>query len=139
MPFKSSLKLNAKIFNPQERKRAFSRVPSKAARAFRDSTKKAMLESNPTGNLVKKRSGKGFQRFHRQSRRGERPSPDTLNLVNSITAQKTGGMSAKTQITAEYGARLQEDLNRPIMSDADVEKAEKDFVEIGKKTVQGLL
>ena len=98
-----------------------------------------MVESKPSGTVYSRRRGAGFTRGHRASRRGERPSPDTMNLVNSVVSQKTGELSAKTEVTADYGEILQKKLNRPVMSETDVKEAEKSFEQKTNKALISLL
>jgi hypothetical protein len=91
---------------------------------FKQSTKQKMIQGPHTGKTYARKSGKGFRRFHRASTKGERPSPDTFKLVNSIESRRIGEL--KTEITANtpYADILQEKLDRPIMTEKDAKEAE---------------
>lgn len=135
MSFKTSVKLDARIFNDAARRQALSSVLSKNAKEFKDATRRKMVESSPSGTLYEKRRGRGFTRSHRASRRGERPAPDTGTLANAVEDVRTGEFSRAVQIAnrinpesggdaRDYAEKLQNRLDRPIMSDEDRRIAE---------------
>lgn len=132
----TTVTFSSPIFNTNQLRETLSRIPMESARKFKDSTKRRQIESRPQGELVEKRSGAGFRRFHRASRRGQRPSPDTLTLVNATTSERTGEFSAETfiapkvnpenkELASVYAERLQNNLDRPIMSEQDAKLAQK--------------
>lgn len=154
MPFKSNLKLDAGIFNAPERKRVFSNLPMRAAREMKESLRKKMIDSRPAGRVViyegENSRGTGFGRRFRRSARGQRPAPETTTLSSAFQAKRTGDNSAVVDIAdkinprngesaKDYGARLQEEMARQVMTKADVEEAEKDYAVRSKNAIAGLL
>ena len=150
--FKSILKLDAKIFNKSARKSAFSSVVSKSARNFKESTRRKMVESAPSGRIERYLggAGKGFTRGFRRSAKGQRPAVETSTLINAIDARKTGELSAVVDIkdvrnprngesARDYAERLQTKMNRKIMTKQDVDEADKDFQDRANKALISLL
>lgn len=147
--FKSNLKLDAKIFNKAERKRAFSNLPMRSAREMRKSLKKKQLDGKPSGRIETVGRGRGFQRRFQRSRRGERPANETMTLNNAYSAKRTGDNSAIVEIedkinpnngesARDYAERLQK-MGRLVMTEEDVAEAEEDFITRGKETLRDLL
>lgn len=86
----------------------------------------AMVAGPHTGVLYPRKSGLGFRRFHRASARGERPAPDTTNLINSVESTKLSALRYSVFVDdakAPYGKWLQnpEGLDRPIATLEDAE------------------
>jgi hypothetical protein len=131
----TKVNLTSQIFSPAFRQ-ALSAVPNKMAREFKQSTKDKMIRQSPQGKVYeKKKSGKGFKRFHKASAKGQRPQPDTLTLVNALSSQRTGEFSAlvdvKNRINPEnqedardYAEILENKLARQIMGKDDVRVAQ---------------
>lgn len=154
MSFKSNLKLDAKIFDPAERKRAFSNLPMRAAREMRNSLRKKQLDSKPSGRIERyedgRSRGRGFERRFRRSAPGQRAANETTTLNSAYTATKTGDNSATVEIAdkinpkngesaRDYGARLQNKMNREIMTAADVAEAEVDYQKRSESALRDLL
>lgn len=155
MSFKSKLNLDAKIFDPEERKRAFSNLPMRAAREMRNSLRKKMIDGKPSGRVEHyeddRSRGRGFERRFRRSRRGERPAVETTTLSSAFTATRTGDNSAVVEIAdkinpkngesaRDYGARLQSPaFGRQVMTDEDVKEAQEDYDRRAKDTLRDLL
>lgn len=140
MSFKSALRLDAKIFNASERRRAFRKVVSQSAKAHRRALQEKMIYGPHTGRVTTrgKSRGDGFTRRHQASREGERPAPDTNTLINSISSEMTGELSAKVEIEAEYGEILQKG-GRLVMTETDVAEADKDFDTRARRALIDLL
>lgn len=126
----------AKIFDKASRSQGFTSLISREAKEFKVDTKERMIEGPASGRVYEKHpGGRGFTRSHRASRRGQRPAPDTLTLVNAISDRRLSDYSAEVyvaerinpengEIASDYAERLQTQLDRPIMSPLDAEKAE---------------
>jgi hypothetical protein len=127
MAFRSTLKLDSKIFDKAARRREFSQIVRTSAKEFRQAIRDKMINSPHTGRLYERRGGAGFRRRHQASRRGERPAPDTFRLVNSVVDAKTGEFSASVEVKADYGEILQREHEREIMTENDVREAEQEF------------
>lgn len=154
MSFKSKLNLQAKIFNPAERKRAFSNLPMRSAREMKNSLRKKQLDSKPSGRVESYKGdqsrGRGFRRRFQRSAPGQRPANETTTLNSAFTATKTGDNSAIVEIAdkinpktgksaKDYGARLQNKMNRQVMTKQDVKEAEQDFVARSKTALRDLV
>lgn len=133
MSFQSTLKLDSRFFDPAERQKAFSSAAYEAASDFRADLKQKMEESIPAGNEVSIGRGTGFETRFRRSRKGQRPAIQTRKLISSIFAYRRGDFSASTEVTAEdergrnIGEKLQNEMDRLVMTDEDVAEAEKNF------------
>ncbi len=142
MTFNSKLKLDAGIFNAPERKRVFSNLPMRAAREMKESLRKKMIDSRPAGRVViyegENSRGTGFGRRFRRSARGQRPAPETTTLSSAFQAKRTGDNSAVVDIAdkinprngesaKDYGAELQSDFARLVMTPEDVSEARESF------------
>jgi len=152
MSFKSKLNLEAKIFNPDERKRAFSNLPMRAAREMRNSLRKQSLASKPAGRIERYEDssrGRGFQRRFQRSAPGQRFANETLTLLNAYDAKRLGDLSALVEIAdkinprnganaKDYGAELQE-REREVMTESDVAEAKADYDRRAKDTLRELL
>lgn len=126
-----TVKLDSKIFDKTQRRAAIASAVSKTAKSFKDSTKRKMVEQRASGKTYdKKVRGRSFVRRHRASARGQRPQPDTLNLVNAVTDKRSSEFTSEVFIdhrinpengadAQEYAERLQNSMNRPIMSEQD--------------------
>lgn len=118
--------LNSPIWNDQERVQIVSRCLSRLARKFKVERVQAMVAGPHTGRLYPRKGGVGFRRFHRASARGERPSPDTTNLINSLDHEKISDLRYSVNVDdvkAPYGKWLQDpdNLDRPIATIGDAE------------------
>lgn len=142
MSFKSDLKLDAGIFDSAKRKRVFSNVAMRSARNMKESLRKKMVDSKPSGRIEhyedENSRGRGFHRRFRRSARGQRPAVETTTLSSAFEAKRTGDFSAIVDIAdhinpkngesaKDYGARLQEEMGRLVMTKEDAAEAEKDF------------
>lgn len=130
MTFRSTLKLDSKIFDGSARKSAGGRAAIKSAREFKVFIRRKMIESVPKGRTYRQRRGAGFTRERRSSAQGQYPAVQSGNLSNnSIIAKKTSEIDAVTEIDlnkapyAEYLAKT-----RKIMPPEDIAEAEKNFV-----------
>ena len=153
MPFKSKLTLKSKIFDPAERKKAFSSVVTRSARNFKESTRRKMVESQPAGRAERYLSGEGagFSRGFRRSRRGQRPAVETTTLINAIQMTPTSELSAKVDIADKrnprngesarvYAEKLQsEAFGRKIMVEEDIKEAREDFDNRLNRTLKDLV
>lgn len=118
--------LNSPVWNDLQRNDVVSRCLTRLAKRFKTERVEAMVAGPATGILYKKGSGAGFQRFHRASARGERPAPDTTNLINSVQDLKLAALQHAVYVddsSAPYAKWLQdpEVLDRPIMTLDDAE------------------
>lgn len=140
MSFKSTLNLNSQIFDAAQRKAAGGRAARKAARKFRDETRKKMVFGKPSGKIYERDAGDGFVRRHRASRRGEVPAVLTGNLANKATKfRSVSATSAETYIDTDV-APYADDLlkmERHILTDLD--DAQKDLDHESEKELAKLL
>lgn len=145
MSFKSNLKLDAKLFDQSERQKAFSAAPFESAQEFRADLKQKMEDSIPSGREVSIGEGFGFSTRFRRSRRGQRPAIQTRKLISSILSYRRGTNSAETAVTAEdehgrnIGERLQNQLDRKVMTPEDVAQAEATYNKKLQQKLIGLL
>ncbi|HEX8289820.1 MAG TPA: hypothetical protein VF556_17695 [Pyrinomonadaceae bacterium] len=146
MSFKSTLKLDSKLFDETERKRILAAPVRQSAKEFKTDLKNKMIFGPHTGRETTrgKESGDGFTRKHRASRRGERPAPDTNSLVNSIEDKPLSEFSAIVEVTKPYTDSsgeevLQGKLGRKIMTSEDVDEAEKKFNDRARRALISLL
>lgn len=108
MSFRTSVRLDSKIFKSAERRRALSVVVSKNARDFRESTKRKMRDSTPTGKVYERGGrGAGFRRSHRASARGERPAPDSGNLLRNVKSRDVSELHSVVEVDTNYADILQ--------------------------------
>jgi hypothetical protein len=140
MSFKTTVRLDSKIFNSQERRRALSAVVSKNAKEFKNATKRRMIESSPGGKLYERTGGSSFTRSHRASRRGQRPAIDTGNLANkALKSQKISEFQSAVYIDnkiASYGEILQFQMEREIITKKDIKEAQDRFTTGVAKTIK---
>lgn len=145
MSFKSSLQLDSPIFDKAKRSGAIRRVVRQSAKEFKNSLRGKMINSPHTGKVYRRRSGNGFSRGHQASRRGERPAPETFNLANSITDKFINDFEATVEVTAkskdgfDYPEHLQDEMGREIMTEADVEEADRAFQKKANEAIRNLL
>lgn len=139
MPFKAELRLDSKLFDPDARKSAFRGVVRRSAKRFRRSLQEKMENSPHTGRIYTRGRGDGFEHSHRASRIGERPAPDTDNLVDSIIDTRTGDLTATVEIAAEYGVRLQKNAGRLLMTAEDLAEAQDDLDSASERALSSLL
>ncbi len=143
MAFRSVLKLDSKIFNRAEVRRALSSVVIRTAKEFKQSTREKMQSAPHTGSVARQRSGDGFTRGRQRSVRGERPAVQSGNLANNgIVDRRTGELSAVVEIDesrAPYGAILVKELGRVIMSKEDAAAAEIEMQRRGNEVLRALL
>lgn len=142
MSFRSELKLESTWFNDDIRRVTFGTIAYRAARELAESLRQKQIFSNPSGKIVARGVGSGFRRLHRQSARGERPSPLTGNLANnSLVAKRISQLSARTEFDtdiAPYAEHLIKN-SRVLIGDEDQSEAENRFVELGKAALINLL
>ncbi len=125
MSIKTSVRLDSKIFNSPELKRALSKVPLQMARDFAKDLGVKMENSPHTGKVVTKSRGGNFKVRHQQSRRGERAAPFTRTLIRSIKARRNGDFSAVVDSDAPYADKLIFEDGRVIVSNEDLAQARK--------------
>ncbi len=118
--------LNSGVWDDEQRAGIVSRALTRLAKRFKTTIKDNMVAGPHSGVLYKRSAGAGFNRFHRASARGERPSPDTFNLVNSVTDEKLSPTNHRIFVDdskAPYAKYLQdpEILDRPIATLEDAE------------------
>lgn len=123
MTFKTTVRLDSKIFNRDEIKRLAGTVAYESAKDFAKDLQNKMEHSPHTGDVVTKARGANFRVRHQQSRRGERPSPFTRVLLGSIKARKNGD-SSFVDSDAPYADKLIFDDGRVIVADEDLKIAE---------------
>ena len=108
-----------KFFDKAQRDQAFSSAVSKTVREFAAYVPEQQIKSTPTGKTYKRKGGASFQRFHKASAKGQRPSPDTGKLTRSTRHKMTGKFSGEVTTVAkskgfDYASQLQENMDRPI-------------------------
>ena len=141
--------LQSKIFNSREVRREISNMLSKRRKKFREKTKRRMIDGPHTGRLYARESGRGFRRSHRASAKRQRPSPDTMTLVNAISDKSTGELSGKVfvaekrnprngQIASKYAEILQTQLERPIMTKNDAAIEQKEIIREASQIIDRL-
>jgi ribosomal protein L15 len=118
--------LNSPVWIDPQRLDVVSRCLTRLAKRFKAQQVQAMVAGPHTGVNYKKAGAEGFQRFHRASARGERPAPDTTNLINSVEDLKLASLQHAVYVDdakAPYGKWLQDPdvLDRPIATKADAE------------------
>jgi len=142
--------LTSPIFDKAKRGRVVSNFVSKQAREFKRLTQERMIKGPHTGNLYEKKRGGTFRRSHRASARHQRPSPDTLTLINAISQRTINPVHSQVfiaervnpengAIASDYGAILQNRLDRPIMSIADAAVAQRKMEKDAEALVKTLL
>lgn len=107
------------VWNDLQRKDVVTRCLTRIAKRFKSERVAAMVAGPHTGIIYTRGAGDGFRRFHKASARGERPSPDTTNLINSLEDQKLSATEHAVYVDdakAPYGKWLQDPqvLDRPI-------------------------
>jgi hypothetical protein len=147
---RTAVSFTSQVFDKAVRQQKLTSMISRSSRDFRESTKTQMVEGLHTGRVYRRKSGAGFRRSHIASAVGQRPSPDTLTLVNAVTQEMTGPDSAQVfiaekinplngAVASNYAEILQEKLDRPIMDERDAiaaqqamdQRAEQLAVELG--------
>lgn len=132
----ATVRFTSPIFDKAKRTQSVSNFVSKQAREFKRLTQERMTKGPHTGTLYAKKRGSNFRRSHRASARHQRPSPDTLTLVNAISQRTINPLRSQVYIAervnpengaiaSNYGAILQTRLDRPIMSIADAAVAQR--------------
>lgn len=127
MAFRSTVRLDSKIFSESARRAALSRAVNQTLKIFRNSTKQKMIRGVRSGEVRKRIRGSDFRVERRRSAKGERPAPDTFNLVNAVIDFKTSDLAGTVEVDeqkAPYADHLQNDLDRPIMTAEDAREAE---------------
>lgn len=125
MPIKFKQQFDSLIFKPGKRAQVVSNALTRVGKRFKQKTKDQMVRSQPTGRLYRKSAGAGFTRQHRASAWGQRPAVDTTNLVNQVKDRKESQVSVRVYVDdskAPYGKWLQDNLNRPIITEEDVNR-----------------
>jgi hypothetical protein len=112
------------IFDKAKRNAAATQAISKSVREFAKYVPEQQIKSKPSGRLYRRRGGKGFRRFHRASRSGQRPAVDTGKLTKSTKGRMTGQFKGQVVTYAtndgfDYASFLQFEMNRPIQIDDD--------------------
>lgn len=124
---KTVVRFESDIFDPDRRVQILRNGNIRLAKRFKDVTRQAMIDETHTGILYQPRNpgqGAGFTRSHRASARGERPAPDTMNLVNSLGDESISDTEHKVFVDdsqAPYAKWLQENMDRPIMTQGDTD------------------
>lgn len=121
--------LTSGIWDPAKVTEIASRSLTRLAKIFKQQQKDAQVAGPHTGIVYESNNvgvGVGFTRVHQASAWGERPAPDTFNLVNSLEDEKTGPLVHSVYVddsSAPYGKWLQNPsgLNRPIANQADAD------------------
>lgn len=119
-------------------KEAVKNVPINTAREFREGIRKKILSAKPSGVMYRRRSGKGFSRSHRASAKGQRFANDSGATLKSLTAQRTGELSASVQFeskTAEYLIGME----RIVISAQDEKEGQKLLDSNAAKAIKKLL
>ncbi len=129
MTIRSTVHLDSEIFDKALRVQAVEAFVGKQAKDFKALSKKRIVEEQHTGLTYGRKRGAGFRSLHRASARGERPAIDSGKLLNSIDDKQLSPTEAEVAVTAtsngfDYPGHLQEELDRPIMSEQDVQEAE---------------
>lgn len=148
MSFKSTLKLESKIFDKNAREQATERVCVRAARSHKDNVRKKMVFGKPTGRTHDREiggevgSGSFGVRRHRASRAGERPAVFTGNLANrAVKHRQLSGESAETFIDTEiapYAEKLIR-IKRVIITAEDRRQAQEELNGESEKVIKELL
>lgn len=155
MSYKSTLKINSKLFDKRERAAAGGRAAYKSAKVFKKATVQRMVKSVPRGRIdtyenLPNNRGRGFQRRFRRSARGQRPAIETTTLINAVSDKKLNETSAEVFIADRknprngasarvYAEILQTKLDRPIMNKDDKRIAEIEFKFRVQKEIEKLL
>lgn len=129
----SKLELNSAIFNDAKLLQCASNYNTRCAKKLKTKAKNKQILSSPSGRVYARATGPGFRRAHRASARFEYPSPDTMNLVNSMKDAKTSALRHvvyQDDDQAHYGKYLiGERFERKILPENDV----KEFVNTEQK------
>lgn len=123
------VELTSPVWHELQRAEIVSRCLTRLAKRFKVERVEAMVAGPHTGILYKPAlggPGTGFNRFHRASARGQRPAPDTTNLINSVEDLKLATLQHAVYVDdakAPYGKWLQDPtvLDRPIATLQDAE------------------
>lgn len=121
------VELNSPVWNDPQRLDVVSRCLTRLAKRFKSERVAAMVAGPHTGVNYKRTGGGSFLRYHRASARGERPAPDTTNLINSVEDLKLASLQHAVYVDdskAPYGKWLQDPdvLDRPIATLADAQE-----------------
>lgn len=122
--------LTSAVWEKTTREETVSRGFTRLAKRFKQQTVRNQIEQQPAGRVYATGipgHGAGFRRFHKASARGQRPQPDTMNLVNSVRDEKTATLRHDVFVDdtrAPYGKYLQDPavLDRPIATQEDAEQ-----------------
>lgn len=151
MPVSSKFSPTSGIFDKSTRAQKFSNFISRKAKDFKQTTKNRMIQGSHTGVDYEKRPrGANFKRAHRASAPGERPSPDTVTLVNAISDRKLSDTVAEVFIApkmnpengalaSDYGEILQTFRNRKIMTAEDAGQEQTQIIPDGEVFIKTLL
>jgi hypothetical protein len=144
LPLKNTqVQLDAPIFDPARRSQAISNALTRVAKKYVKSQKDKHAAGPHTGTQYKRPGVTGASRFHQASRRGERPAPDTLRLMNAMTDQKVSATEHEAFVDdakAKHGDYLTRPrLARLIMTDQDAAEAEQGIMREEMERVQAEL
>lgn len=109
------------------------KVVFKTSKEFAEHIRVSMVNSKPRGKRYKLKSGPGFKRFHKASRKGQRPAVWTGNLINAIQQKMVADNRAVVDFAPtpnprnkkpadQYAAILQFDMGRIVHGKGDVKK-----------------
>ena len=121
---KTVLNLDSPIFTLERLRGAANDALTRTAKEFKDATKQKMVRGPHTGRLYRRKRGQSFRRSHRASAPGQRPSPDTGKLLNSVSDKRVGELTHEVSANTPYAPILQDKLDRPIMDEQDAREAE---------------
>ena len=123
------------VFDKQKLREALSKGVSKAVREYAAYVPEQQVKSRPTGELYRRKSGKGFRRSHRASRSGQKPAVDTGKLIRSTKGRMTGPLKgqvvtfAMTEDGFDYASFLEYGMNRPIQASPEDVKAAQEILD----------
>jgi hypothetical protein len=123
-----------KFFDKAKRDQAASNAVSKAVREYAAYVPAQQVKGKPSGNLYRRRGGKGFTRSHRASRSGQKPAVDTGKLIKSTKGRMLSALKGQVATFAlskdyvDYAAILEFDMNRPIQHSPEDVKAAQDIL-----------
>lgn len=138
MAFKSVLSNLPKIFDKAERKRVFGQVAIRSARQFKEYERQQILNAKPSGRLYQRRSGTGFTRSHKASAKGERFATDTGQTLASLTAERTGDLSAVTEFKSKTAEFLLE-MDRVVIGPDDEKEAQRILDQTAENVLKDLV
>lgn len=143
MPVKLDIKFGSKVFKARERTRIITKGLGRKAKLFKRFTVQAMEDGPQTGRLYRRRSGPGFTRMHRASKRHQHPAVDTGNLIRNVDDKRISSTAWRVFIDdskVPYASPLQDGMAREIITGKSMDRFQRtDGKDEDKRIMEELL